>query len=86
MKIKIELYQVGRNVKVNNKPKSQMNFLGYNLFDMGELMKTSMSILKKPILNPINPKLETKMNELNLGSKIVLRYEEVEQTNEFVTI
>jgi len=63
-----------------------MNLLGYNIFEMGDLMKTAMSILKKPLLNPSNPKLEAKMDEMNLGSKIVLRYEEVEQTNEYVTL
>ena len=49
---------------------------------MTELLETSMSLLKKPIKNKTNTKLETRMNDLNLGSNIVLRYEEVEQSNE----
>lgn len=41
-------------------------------------MKTSMSILKAPVLNPKNKELEEKMQDERYNSKIVLRYEEIE--------
>ena len=60
------------------KPKNEMTFVGETIFSMEELMKTSMSILKGPITNPNNKSLQTKMDELHMNSKMVLRYEEVE--------
>ena len=63
-----------------------MTLIGEALFNMDELMKTSMSILKSPISNSKNPSLEKKMGDEGINSRIVLRYEEIEQTNDQVTL
>ena len=70
----------------NKKPKKEMTLIGEALFNMDELMKTSMSILKSPISNSKNPSLEKKMGDEGINSRIVLRYEEIEQTNDQVTL
>ena len=65
-----------------DKKHPNMTFIGEAFFTMTELQETSMSLVKRGIQNKLNTKLETKMNQFNLGSNIVLRYEEVEQSNE----
>ena len=87
VKIKIEIYhQYGLERNLDRmKPKSEMLLVGESVFSMDELLKTSMSILKQDLSNRTNKSLEKRMSPINLNSKIVLRYEEVEQTNELIT-
>ena len=77
---------MARGIKLNTKAKHEMKFIGQAVYSMEDLMKTNMSILKKTIENKQDQSLEKRMNEFNMGSKLVLRYEEIEQTNEFISM
>jgi hypothetical protein len=87
VKVKVELYhQYGIKKNLHNrKAKSEMTLVGEGVFSIDELIKSSMSLTKSAITNSQNKRLEQRMSDYGIGSRIVLRYEDVEQTNEQVT-
>lgn len=62
-----------------------MQFIGEQIFAIKEIQQTRHAILKKPLFNAKNTRLEMKMKN-ELITRVVMRYEEVEQTNNMIKL
>ena len=49
---------------------------------MNELIQDRQSMTRNKILNPESKSMQKKCDEMHAASRIILRYEEVEQTND----
>ena len=90
MRVKVELYYLKGNPKKVDRRREydtkELEFLGDHIFNMDELLRSRTGMIRKPIGNRNDPKLEVKMDSNHDNSKIVLRYEEVEQTNDYINL